>query len=126
MQALHQLVGEGKSIRANLRTLGISRNTVRRHLRADRVPDPKPRPSRRSKLDPYIERVDRRLSDVLLGCVVLLCELRELGYEGATLPFKDYERPRRLPRQPKATLRFEIRLGEQAQVDWGKSNLHCQ
>ena len=119
VQALYQLKGEGKSIRAIARTLGISRNTVRRYLRADGVPGPRPRPSRGSKLDPYIEHVDRRLSDGLFNCVVLLRELRELGYQGSYTVLKDYVKPRRLPRQPKATLRFETKPGEQAQVDWG-------
>lgn len=119
VQALYQLKGEGKSIRAIARTLGISRNTVRRYLRADGVPTAKPRPSRRSKLDPFIEHIDRRLSDGLFNCVVLLRELRDLGYEGGYSILKEYVRPRRLPRQPKATLRFETRPGEQVQVDWG-------
>ena len=119
VQALYQLKGEGKSIRAIARSLGISRNTVRRYLRAGGVPTARSRPSRGSKLDPYIGHVDRRLADGLYNCVVQLREIRELGYGGSYTVLKDYARPRRLPRQPKATLRFETKPGEQTQVDWG-------
>ena len=51
--------------------------------------------------------------------MVLLREIRELGYEGGYTMLKDYVHPRRHPRQPKATVRFETKPGEQAQVDWG-------
>lgn len=51
--------------------------------------------------------------------MVLLREIRELGYEGGYSILKDYVHPRRRPRQPKATMRFETGPGEQAQVDWG-------
>ena len=119
MQALYQLQGGGRSIRAIARTPGISRSTIRRHLRADGVPAAGPRPSRGSMLDPYTGHIDRRLSEGLLGCVVLLREIRDLGYEGGYPILKDCAGPRRLPCQPKATLRFETGPGEQAQVDRG-------
>ena len=51
--------------------------------------------------------------------MVLLREIRELGHEGSYTMLKDYVHPRRRPRQPKATVRFETKPGEQAQVDWG-------
>ena len=53
--------------------------------------------------------------------MVLLREIRALGYEGGYSTLKNYVHPRRRPRQPKATVRFETGLGEQAQVDWGGS-----
>ena len=46
-------------------------------------------------------------------------ELRALGYEGGYTILKDYVHPRRHRRQPMATVRFETKPGEQAQVDWG-------
>ena len=63
--------------------------------------------------------IDVRLAEGLENCVVLLREIRELGYEGGYTVLKDYVHPRRRPRQPKATMRFETGPGEQAQVDWG-------
>ena len=53
------------------------------------------------------------------NCVVLLRELRALGYEGAYSTLTAYLRPRRKGSQPEATMRFETSPGEQAQVDWG-------
>src|SRR5690606_21966588 len=50
----------------------------------------------------------------------LLHELRELGYTGGVTILKDYLKPYRPPRQPKAVVRFELGPGEQAQVDWGE------
>ena len=55
----------------------------------------------------------------LENCVVVLREIRELGYKGDYTRLKDCVHPRRRPRQPKATMRFETGPGEQAQVDWG-------
>ena len=49
----------------------------------------------------------------------LLREIREQRYEGNYTILKDYVHPRRQPRQPKATMRFETGPGEQAQVDSG-------
>ena len=51
--------------------------------------------------------------------MVLLREISELGYDGGYTTLKDYVKPRRRPRQPKATVRFETEPAEQAQVDWG-------
>ena len=63
--------------------------------------------------------IDGRLSEGLENCVVLLRELRALGYSGGYTILKDYVQPRRRRRQPRATVRFETGPGEQAQVDWG-------
>ena len=119
MKELYELKGEGHSIRGIARELGISRNTVRRYVRSPEVPKATQRSRRGSKLDHYKEYIDGRLSDGLDNCVVLLREIRELGYGGGYTTLKDYVKPRRRPRQPKATVRFETEPGEQAQVDWG-------
>ena len=111
--------GEGQSIRGIARELGLSRNSVRKYLRSEGVPHAKPRPRRTSQLDPYPGYIDGRLSDGLDNCVALLRELRGLGYQGGYSILKEYVKPRRRPRQPRATVRFETDPGEQAQVDWG-------
>ena len=51
--------------------------------------------------------------------MVLHRELRARGYEGGYSILKAYVSPKRRPRQPDATMRFETAPGEQAQVDWG-------
>ena len=119
VKELYELKGEGRSIRGIARELGVSRNTVRKYARASGVPKPKPRAKRGSKLDAYKEYIDGRLSEGLENCVVVLREIRELGYEGCYATLTSYVRGHRRPRQPSATMRFETESGEQAQVDWG-------
>ena len=55
--------------------------------------------------------------------MVVLREIRALGYEGGYSTLKNYVHPRRRPRQPKATVRFETAPGEQAQVGLGSGQL---
>ena len=52
MQQIYELHGQGQSIRAIARMLGLSRNSVRKYLRAEEIPQAKPRLPRASKLDP--------------------------------------------------------------------------
>ena len=111
--------GSGFSIRGIANDLGIARNTVRRYLRTPEAVRPKPRAPRGSKLDPYMEYIDRRMGEGLENCVVMQRELRALGYEGSYTILADYMRPRRRSRQPRATVRFDTGPGEQAQIDWG-------
>ena len=74
--------GKGRSIRGIADDLGISRATVRKYVRSPGVPKPKPRVKRGSKFDAYKEYIDVRLAERLENCVVLLREIRELGYDG--------------------------------------------
>lgn len=119
MKQIYDLKGQGLSARAIARQLGIARNTVLRYLRSPEAIRPQPRPLRGSKLDPYTDHIDQRLSEGLENCRVLLREIRELGYDGGYTTVADYVRPRRQARQPQATVRFETAPGEQGQVDWG-------
>lgn len=119
VKQLIELSGQHLSIRAIARRLDISRNTVRKYLRAPGLPVAKPRPRRPSKVDPFREHVRRRLAAGVENCAVLLRELRARGYAGSYSILKDYVRPLRVGRAVKATMRFETKPGEQAQVDFG-------
>ena len=119
MKEIYEMKGSGYSIRDIAGELDIARNTVRRYLKDPEAVMPKRRRRRSSKLDPYIEHVDRRLSEGLENCVVLWRELQGLGYQGGYSLVKTYVSPRRRRRQARATVRFETAAGEQAQVDWG-------
>ena len=119
MKEIYEMHGRGRSARAIARDLGLARNTVLRYLNSPEAMVPKPRPPRGSKLDPYTGYIDQRLAEGLENCVVLLRELRALGYQGSYTILVEYARPRRRGRQPEATMRFETAPGEQAQVDWG-------
>ena len=119
MKQIYGMHGQGHSAREIARELGLARNTVLRYLNSPEAIKPQPRPLRGSKLDPYTDHIDRRISEGLENCRVLMREIRTLGYEGGYTTVADYVRPRRRVRQPQATLRSETDPGEQAQVDWG-------
>ena len=119
VKEIYEMKGAGCSIRGIANGLGIARNTVRRYLNTPEAMRPKPRPLRGSKLEPYMEYIDRRMAEGLENCRVLQRELRALEYEGSYTILAEYVRPRRRRRQPQATVRFETEPGEQAQVDWG-------
>ncbi len=90
MKEMCEMKGQGRSIRGIARELGVSRNSVRKYLKSSGVPRQTPRRRRASKLDPYTDHIDGRLSEGLENCVVLLRELRALGYSGGYTIVKDY------------------------------------
>jgi len=111
---------EGKSIRQLARETGHSRNTIRKYIRDGQIPESKKRDKRGSKLDPYKPIIDRWMKeDGLFNTRAMFMRLREKGYTGGKTIIQDYLQPRRPPAQPKATVRYETKPGEQAQVDWG-------
>jgi transposase len=114
-----ELSGAGASIRRIASTLGISRNTVRKYLRAPAVPQPAARPPRVSKLAPYREHVQMRVGAGVENCQVLLRELRARGYTGGYTILKELVHPLRHRPPLPGTVRFETAPGEQAQVDFG-------
>ena len=119
VKEIYEMKGRGHSARAIARELGLARNTVLRYLKTPDAMRSKARPLRGSKLDQYTGHIDRRMSEGLENCVVLVRELRALGYDGSYTTVVEYVRPHRRRRQPDATVRFETAPGEQAQVDWG-------
>src|SRR5919108_48352 len=121
VKQIYELHGQGLSVRRIARVLRVSRNSVRKYLRAPGVPRPKPRAPRGSKLDPYADYVRQRVAGGLDNCVVLLRDLRARGYTGSGTILKDFVQPLRRRAPAAATVRYETAPGEQAQVDFG----HC-
>ncbi|WP_338463378.1 IS21 family transposase [Brevibacillus borstelensis] len=115
---LHELQVSGKSIREITRETGHSRNTIRKYLRAEGIPEPRPRKKRVSKLDPFKALLDLYLEKGIFNCEVLLRLLKERGYTGGITIIKDYVKPRRPPKQAPAVQRYETKARHQAQVDW--------
>lgn len=79
---LHELKACGKSIREIARETGYSRNTIRKYLRADGIPESRLRKKRKSKLDPYKSMLDQCLAKGIFNCEVLYRRLKEHGYTG--------------------------------------------
>jgi transposase len=120
---IKSLFRDGRSIREIARALGVSRNTVRRYLRSEAVPQYSPRPAREGLLDPYKDYILARLEKIPdLPATVLLREIRERGYPGQITLIKDFIRPLRTERRrlEELTVRYETEPGDQAQVDWGE------
>lgn len=116
---LHELKGEGKSIRGIARETGKSRNTIRKYLRSKGIPESQPRPQRPSKLDPYKPIINDLLRQGIYNCEVILPIIKEQGYQGSHSILREYVKPFRPPRQTPAVQRYETKPGEHAQVDWG-------
>lgn len=86
IKVLHK---RGMSIRAIARELGISRNTVRSHLKAkSEKPQYSPRPAPSSLLDEYRDYISKRISDAhpyKIPATVIAREIMELGYRGGLI-----------------------------------------
>lgn len=120
--SIFELHGAGKGIKEIARELGVSRNTVRKYLRSREVPERKEGPPRASILDPYKEKVMELLGKGVLNCVVILRELRQLGYTGGISILKEFVHPLRPARGLQPVMRYETKPGEQGQGDWGQVN----
>lgn len=123
IQVLHR---QGKSIKGIARELGISRNTVRRYVRADGAPSFRAPSKRRSKLDPFKDYLQARVAAAhpdWIPARVLFAEIKALGYPGGTTILSDYLATLKPRRRPDPVVRFETPAGRQMQVDWGTFRL---
>lgn len=117
------LARQGKSIKAIARTLGMSRNTVRRYLRDEGEAAARygPRAPRPTKLDPYkdylIARVEAAKPD-WIPATVLIREIRERGYDGGISQLKVFLATLKPKREADPVVRFETPPGQQMQVDF--------
>ncbi|EDA0235097.1 transposase, partial [Salmonella enterica] len=100
IKVLHK---RGMSIRAIARELGISRNTVRSHLKAkSEKPQYSPRPASSSLLDEYRDYICKRISDAhpyKIPATVIAREIMELGYRGGLTILREFIRSKTLPVQ---------------------------
>lgn len=111
---------QGKSIREIARTLEVSRNTVRRYLRSEVLPR-YTRQARPSKLDPFKHYIGERVKAAApewIPAIVLLRELRALGYAGGYSILKDHLATLRPVAKVEPLIRFETEPGRQMQADF--------
>lgn len=117
-----ELHAAGHSIRDITKRTGIARNSIRKYLRAEGLPEKKSGKVRFKKIEPYRDYLQARLADGVDNAVVLLRELKAQGYQGGYTALKAYLHPQRPQKQKneRPTMRFETEMGQQAQVDFGK------
>jgi len=110
----------GMAIRQIARELGCSRNTVKRYMHDVQALRYGPREARPTKLDAFKAYVCERIEAAKphwIPAVVLLREIRELGYEGGLTQLKMFINPlRQVVEEP--VVRFETAPGEQMQADF--------
>jgi len=124
---VHVLHRQGKSIRQISRELGISRNTVRRRLRAEQVPVAEIRARKPTKLDNYRGYLQTRIAAAKpdwIPASVLFDEIRAQGYDGCVTTVRNYVRTMKPAPRPDPVVRFETEPGQQMQVDWGVFRLN--
>ena len=124
---VHVLHRQGHSIRQISRDLCISRNTVRRRLRAAQVPAAEIRARKPTKLDNYRGYLQTRIAAARpdwIPATVLFDEIRAQGYSGCVTTVRNYARTMKPQPRPDPVVRFETDPGQQMQVDWGVFRLN--
>ena len=124
IQVLHR---QGMSIKAISRELGVSRNTVRRYLRSERVPEARARSAKPTKRDGYRGYVRARIEAARpdwIPASVLFDEVKAMGYLGSVRTLSAYVATFKPVRKEDPLVRFETQPGEQMQVDWGSFKLN--
>ena len=122
---IKDLYQTGVSISEIARRTGHDRKTIR-HAITQPLLAPLERPPRKRpphKLDPYVPYLEQRIAQGVLNAHKLFKEIEAQGYPGGESQVKAFVHPRRPPRPPRATVRFETKPGEQAQTDWGHFGL---
>ena len=118
------LYQQGYSQRAIAKKLGISRQTVKRHLLQELdSPVYQSRPLTEHKLDahkPYINERIKNAHPVHLSAVVIMREIKEQGYRGGITRLRQYLFDLRGVKPSLDVIRFETEPGKQMQVDWGQ------
>lgn len=124
VQAILARLARGEGVKRIARELGVDRKTVRRWQRVG-CWQPRQTPRRPRQLDPSRPFLECRAPEVGFKGAVLLRELRALGFTGGYLQIQRYLQPLRTARRwaAEATVCFETVPGEQAQVDFGETEL---
>jgi transposase len=116
---IRYLHAQGVGARTIASKLGVSRNTVRRAIRAE-APPPRTRAKRpNTQLVPFAAGITQMLFEQQFIGSRILRELRRQGYTGSQTALYDYLAEIKEQRtRERASMRFETGPGEQAQFDW--------
>lgn len=127
-QQLHERIAEmfrsGRKKKGIARLLGVDIKTVRKVTRGTPWTPYERAAGKVDMMAPYQDWTSKRAPEVGYNARVLFRELREQGYPGGYDTVKNFVAPLRKKQGPsEMTVRFETRPGEQAQVDWGSSQV---
>ncbi|ENM5740628.1 transposase, partial [Vibrio mimicus] len=117
---IHVRFKQGQSLRRIARELGISRNTVKRHLNQQQMPSYSTRPSKISKLEPFKPYLHKRIDMAKPNWIpasVLFEEIRQRGYPGGVSMLRSYLAQFKQS-TPEPVIRFETQPGQQMQIDF--------
>jgi transposase len=114
--AMHRL---GLSVRKIARKLGIHRNTVKKHLEANELPQYHKRKKSVSILEPYKQLINGYLDQDDCQATWIFDRIKRIGYAGSYDTVKRYVSDIKGQKTRLAYIRFETEPGLQAQVDWG-------
>jgi transposase len=120
---IKRLRQQGISISDIARETRHDRKTVRTTLAAPLVRPSQPGQTVRYQLGPYVEYLQKRIDEGVLNASKLYDEIKRQGYGGSRSQLRAFVQPFRTLRQSQATVRFETKPGQQAQVDWGHFGL---
>lgn len=115
------LHSKGKSIREISRELKISRNTIRKALRSNKIPKYNKNKQRKSVLDDYRKDIERMLyKEKFIGSKILY-EIRKMGYDKSDRAFYDYlDKINGSKNLNKISMPYETEPGKQCQFDWAE------
>lgn len=118
---IHVLKAQGLSLREIARRLGVSRNTVTRHLALQDLPRYKQREARATKLEPFHDFIRERMQAAApdwIAAPALLRELQARGYRGQLRSLQAFMQLHKPVSTPDPVVRFETAPGQQMQCDF--------
>jgi len=119
--SIKTLKQKGHSQRQIAKILGISRNTVKKHLTNTKQPSYKREAPYLSVIDNFKDYIQERLEKYpKLSADRIYREITEKGFSGSYETVARYIRLHQRKKTPQAYERFETLPGQQAQVDWGE------
>lgn len=125
---IKELYQKGWTISAIAEETGFDRKTVRKYINQSELPQYKTRKpmkgDKKRKLEDYEEYILTRLKEGTTNCVVLLEEIKAMGYKGQMTMLRDFVRVYRQRPNKQASVRYETPPGLQAQMDWAELGEH--
>ncbi|OLR26288.1 IS21 family transposase, partial [Bacillus cereus] len=123
IRSLHR---EGHSIRFIAKTIGVSKNTVKKAIRSEQPPTYTRKPKQNHALKEYETSIFQMMQKNLIGTRIYK-ELKKAGYTGSYCTvIRFINKHQKETDKKKTTIRFETEPGEQAQFDWSPYKVSIQ